>query len=314
MDNQKQYNWMVCVQCMTYNQSIYIEDALNGFTMQETNFPYVCIICDDASTDGEQDVIKNYLEQHFELEDKIATRNEETEDYVLRFARHKTNHNCFFAVFLLKYNHYSIKHPKGGYFFEWLGTKYIALCEGDDFWTDSNKLQNQVDFLEAHLECSICATGAQELYPDGRFEDKVPFEVKEFYTTEDFLTKKRFVATCSIVYRWKYLSNQPRPKFMEICKVGDYPLFLYMCTKGKFGFINKVMSVHRFAAVNSWTRRTNTIKRRWESFYNSFFTFSEFDKYTNRKYHREISKVKFRIFFLCMKSIAGILLKRIVRI
>ncbi|MCR5151648.1 MAG: hypothetical protein K6A98_00660 [Prevotella sp.] len=150
MNDQKQYKWAVCTSCMTYNQSVYIEDALNGFTMQETNFPYVCIICDDASTDGEQDVIRNYLEQHFELDDKTVTRNEETEDYFLMFARHKTNHNCFFAVLFLKYNHYG-KKSKFPYISKWMdNSKYLAMCEGDDYWTAPQKLQMQVDYLETH--------------------------------------------------------------------------------------------------------------------------------------------------------------------
>lgn len=150
MNDQKQYKWTVCTSCMTYNQSTYIEDALNGFTMQKTNFPFVCIVVDDASTDGEQDVIKKYLEQHFELEDKTITRNEETEDYVLSFARHKTNRNCFFAVLFLKYNHYR-KKSKLPYISKWIdNSKYLAMCEGDDYWTAPQKLQTQVDYLETH--------------------------------------------------------------------------------------------------------------------------------------------------------------------
>ena len=71
---------------MTFNHAQYIEDALNGFTMQQTTFPYVCCIIDDASTDGEQEVIRNYLNEHFDLEDKMIARHEETDDYVLTFA------------------------------------------------------------------------------------------------------------------------------------------------------------------------------------------------------------------------------------
>ncbi|MBR4365861.1 MAG: glycosyltransferase family 2 protein, partial [Bacteroidaceae bacterium] len=83
-------NFIVRVSCMTFNHAPYIEDAMNGFTMQETTFPFVCTIIDDASTDGEQEVIKKYLQEHFDLEDSSVVRNEETDDYVLTFARHKT--------------------------------------------------------------------------------------------------------------------------------------------------------------------------------------------------------------------------------
>ena len=151
----------ICVRCTTYNQSSYIEDALNGFTMQETNFPYVCTILDDASTDGEQEVIKKYLQEHFDLDNRSVVRNEETDDYVLTFAQHKTNRNCYFAVLFLKYNHYSIKKAKDQYIKEWLDVKYIALCEGDDYWIDPYKLQKQVDYLESHPNCTmVCCKAA----------------------------------------------------------------------------------------------------------------------------------------------------------
>ena len=103
MNEQEKYDWMVYVSCMTFNHAPYIVDAMNGFTMQNTDFPFVCAIVDDASTDGEQEVIKNYLNEHFDLEDKVVARHEETDDYVLTFARHKTNLNCYFAVSGLQY-------------------------------------------------------------------------------------------------------------------------------------------------------------------------------------------------------------------
>ena len=151
--------FLVRVCCLTYNHAPYIKDAMNGFCMQETNFPFVCTIMDDASTDGEQEVIKKYLADHFDLDDQTIVRNEETDDYVLTYARHKTNHNCFFAVYYLKYNHYSIKKSKVPYISEWQdNVKYIALCEGDDYWICPQKLQIQLDFLENHNDYSLCGT------------------------------------------------------------------------------------------------------------------------------------------------------------
>ena len=76
--------------------------------MQKTNFPFVCLIIDDASTDGEQDVILEYLKVNFELGDNSIARSEETDDFVFTFARHNKNGFCYFAVWLLKQNHYSI--------------------------------------------------------------------------------------------------------------------------------------------------------------------------------------------------------------
>lgn len=151
------YKYLVRVNCMTFNQSSYIEDAMNGFCMQETSFPFVCVIMDDASTDGEPEVIKNYLQQHFNLDDETIVIKDESDDCIRIFAQHVANKNCYFAVVLLKCNHYSIKKPRRPYVDDdWYNTKYIAFCEGDDYWTDPLKLQMQVDFLEEHKDYSLC--------------------------------------------------------------------------------------------------------------------------------------------------------------
>lgn len=148
----------VCVRCMTYNQRNYIEETLHGFCMQDTHFPFVCIIVDDASTDGEPEVIKKYLDDNFQTNDKMLSEREETNDYELTFARHKENNNCYFAVFLLKYNHWGQK-DKTPYYIEWMNaSKYLAICEGDDYWTDARKLENQVNFLEGHPDYALCYT------------------------------------------------------------------------------------------------------------------------------------------------------------
>lgn len=144
--------YMVCVKCMTFNHHAYIEDAMKGFCMQKTDFPYICIVMDDCSTDGEQEEIKRYYQENFDQCD-----TEETDDYVLNFGRHKINENCYFAVFYLKYNHYSIKKDKNPYYARWYDNcKYVAFCEGDDYWIDEKKLQMQVKFLETNLTYSAC--------------------------------------------------------------------------------------------------------------------------------------------------------------
>ncbi len=159
---------MLLVKCMTYNQKAFIEDAMNGFCMQKTSFPFICIIMDDCSTDGEQDTIKNYFQEHF-----TQLNEKETDNYIFHLGKHKTNEKCYFAVFFLKYNHYSIKKSKDSYYTEWLDKcKYIAMCEGDDYWTDENKLQIQVDFLEKHLDFSLCSHRYKKYYQnENRWED-----------------------------------------------------------------------------------------------------------------------------------------------
>lgn len=144
------------VECATFNHAPYIVETMNGFCMQQSNFPYVCVIMDDASTDGEQQIIDNYLHDFFDLQESF-NGEKDTDDYILKIARHKTNLNCYFAVYFLKYNHYSIKKDKRSYDLKVFDdVKYIATCEGDDYWTDASKLQKQIDFLESHSDYVLC--------------------------------------------------------------------------------------------------------------------------------------------------------------
>ena len=86
---------LIRVSCMTFNHASYIEAAMNGFCMQNTKFPFVCTIIDDASIDGDPEVIRRYLADYFAINDEVTARKEETNDYVMQFAQHKTNKNCF---------------------------------------------------------------------------------------------------------------------------------------------------------------------------------------------------------------------------
>lgn len=163
----------VCVRCFTYNQANYIKKTLDGFCLQKTNFPYVCTIIDDCSNDGEQNVLTSYLNTYFELDDHLYCRKKDNDDYSLIFARHKNNHSCFFAVLLLKYNHYSNpvigNNIKFHYISEWHDpAKYVAICEGDDYWIDPDKLQKQYDILESHPSVTCVHTGFYTVDKDGQ--------------------------------------------------------------------------------------------------------------------------------------------------
>lgn len=146
----------VLVRCYTYNHAPYIEDSLKGFSMQETDFPYVCVVVDDASTDGEREVIVSFLDNNC-----VGGYNVMDLDYSeLILATHKDNSNCHFAVYLLKENQYRQKNKKKALVDPWREVcVYEATCEGDDYWTDSQKLQKQVDFLEGHPDYSFSCTG-----------------------------------------------------------------------------------------------------------------------------------------------------------
>lgn len=89
----------VVVRCFTFNQSKYIKETMNGFTMQQTEFPFVCCIVDDSSTDGEQEVIKDYLKDNFNLSDTAVAYQKDTDYAHVLYAQHKMNQNCFLQFF-----------------------------------------------------------------------------------------------------------------------------------------------------------------------------------------------------------------------
>lgn len=144
--------YTVLVRCFTFNHSKYIEDALNGFVMQQTTFPFACLVVDDASTDGEQEVIKSWMEQECDMADAKHIDIPTAEVIIVP---HKTNRNCTIAVYLLRENLFRQREKKMKHVIPWREhCQYEAMCEGDDYWIDPLKLQTQVDFLDAHPEVS----------------------------------------------------------------------------------------------------------------------------------------------------------------
>lgn len=238
-------DFLVSIHCMTYNHAAYIEDAMNGFCTQETTFPFVAIIVDDASTDGEPEAIISYLNAHFDMS---QARKWETDDARFIYAQHSEKNNCYFAVVLLKYNFWQAKKDKGPLIKEWTNTKYVAICEGDDYWTSPNKLQKQVDFLDAHSDYSMCFHDVGIKAEKGRdwYDVFGKLEDRDYTGIENML--KWSVPTCSIVYRaglWKSYPNNP--KFT----MGDNVLILQCSRYGRLRCIAEKMGVYRLTPT-SW--------------------------------------------------------------
>ena len=271
--------YMVRVECMTYNHAAYIEDAMNGFCMQETDFPFVCVIVDDASTDGEPEVIRNYLEQHFDLTDTHYARTEETNDYVLSFARHNTNHNCFFGVLFLKYNHYR-KKGKNPYFEEWSQAKYIALCEGDDYWTDKRKLQEQVNALNRHSECSFCSTGSLIRRIDDTYLDRT---IKEDNTAIyifgiEAWERKPISKTFTLLIRREAL-KAALSSVRNYKNTIDMHLSYHLIKLGKCAYIPKPMAMYRITGEGAWTSLSWAQQKKWQySIYRELYIKNNKDK------------------------------------
>jgi len=207
---------LVSVVCLTYNHEAYIRECLDGFVMQKTNFPFIAIVHDDASTDGTADIVREYEKKYPHIIKGIYQKENQ----------YKTNPEAI---------NNSIK--------PFLTGKYIALCEGDDYWTDPLKLQKQVDFMEANLEYSMCFHKAKVIYDDQ--PDKVStlfgnIENRDYMLDELFLDW--IVPTASIVYRSKFINNiKQDPDFMY----GDGIIVLSMASCGKVRAFEEVMSVYR---------------------------------------------------------------------
>lgn len=230
----------VCARCFTFNHAKYITDTMNGFTMQRTDFPFVCCIVDDASTDGEQDVIMNYVREHFDLSEGSGYYQKETDYAHITYAQHKTNKNCYFAILLLKENHYSQHKSRRPYLTEWTdGVPYEAICEGDDYWIDAYKLQKQFEVMEANPHCSCC-THQTLIVRDGKETDEVFHTLnKTIYKLEDLLGGRRFHTASYLFRATPYIKDFPK------VVSGDKALILLFASIGDIYCLHETMAVYR---------------------------------------------------------------------
>jgi glycosyltransferase involved in cell wall biosynthesis len=232
--------------CATYNQESYIIDALKGFVMQETTFPVVYTIVDDASTDLTAEVIREFVKDNFDLQDSSVAYEKDTDYGHVTFARHKTNKNCYFAVIYLKENHFSQKKPKAPYLTEWMDTKYVAYCEGDDYWTDPLKLQKQVGFLEGHEEYGFVGTNVW-LDINGVLSQEPPYFSSgkiegDFVLMGDVFEDAKYgpvARTVSVLYKNEVL--QPYSQYAS----GDILLEAILAKYSKYAFYQGYASVYR---------------------------------------------------------------------
>lgn len=250
MENTNKF--LVHIVCTAYNHESFIRDSMEGFVMQKTNFPFVAIIVDDASTDKTRETILQYLKDYFALDNPLVSRMEDKDYGQFYFAQHRDNTNCFFAVILLKENHYRRNMTRTGYYKEWSETKYKAMCEGDDYWTDPYKLQKQIDYLESHPNCMLTVHSAnwktgEDCYPGGCQE---PFP-KDYSVEELIRCGGYFFATASFVFRSSL--NLDWPEWRKKASVGDYPLQILSGLRGDVHYLPDKMCVYRYQNDGSWS-------------------------------------------------------------
>jgi glycosyltransferase involved in cell wall biosynthesis len=203
---------VVSVLCITYNHVNFIRDAIEGFLMQETNFPVQIFIHDDASTDGTSNIVKEYSEKYPKLFWTILqTENQWS----------KGNINAFFFGFMQK-----------------LGGEFIALCEGDDYWTDNRKLQVQVDFLYRNAGFSACGHGAHYMNEKNEILGFMPpEEYRRDYSKDELINVHAWIATNSLVFRNVI---QGCPKDLSNVLHGDNVITSLLGHHGKFKYLKEI--------------------------------------------------------------------------
>lgn len=270
-------NPLVAIECTTYNHEPYIRECLEGIVNQKTNFPYVAIVHDDASTDGTAKIIREYALKYPDIIKPIC----QTENQYSKPG--KTIRRILDKA---------IKET---------GAKYIAWCEGDDYWTDPLKLQKQFDFMESHPEYSLHFHNAsyynQQLGKVTSHFDRYP-EDTTVPTETMIIQGGGFCPSCSLFYRSELMKDYP--DFARNYHIGDLPLQIYLAIKGKVFYSPENMSTYRIMVPGSWTMNTyyaekldrvTDVKRGYKKLLKSLSFLNNFDKFSDFKYHDSFEKV-----------------------
>lgn len=217
---------MVTIRCLVYNHEPYLRQCLDGFVMQQTNFRFEAIVHDDASTDGSAAIIREYAAKYPDI---IKPIYEKENQYSKRDGSLRRIMNA---------------HMHG---------KYVAYCEGDDYWTDPLKLQKQVDFLESHPDYVMCTHRFQILSEEtkefkedwnGRFKAGLHFDLAHFMERNSWVTQP-----LSLLYRRSALNKEEYYKYKNS---KDVTLMYYLLQQGKGLLMPDFMGVYRVHKGGVW--------------------------------------------------------------
>jgi glycosyltransferase involved in cell wall biosynthesis len=226
--------YKLSVRLMTYMHESFIKQAMDGIMMQKTNFKIEVVVGDDFSTDRTLDIIKSFQNTdhiHIKiLERKIGDAYWQKRQNLGRL------HN-FFNI---------LENCLG---------RYVALLDGDDFWTDPYKLQKQVDFLEANEAYVLCATRVE--YVDDNGSHLRDFGTDGTYTIND-LAKENLISTPTAVYRVEGLKQLPN--WILNCPVADWPLWLFLSQQGKVQILEDITTCYRVHSGGIWGANINNGK------------------------------------------------------
>lgn len=210
---------IVSIQCLVYNHEPYLRKCLDGFVMQKTNFKFEAIVHDDCSTDKSCAIIREYAEKYPDIIKPIYEKENQ-------YSKHDGSLNRI------------MDNASIG--------KYVAICEGDDYWIDPLKLQKQVDFLESHPDFDMVRTDSNVYYQDTNITINSVFGKKLFPNCEDtfvdYVVRPAWLATCS------WLIRSPLGDYDNLpndCFKGDLALMIYIAKRSKVKYLPEATSVYR---------------------------------------------------------------------
>lgn len=251
---------LVSISCITYNHASFIRQCLDGFLMQKCNFEYEIVIHDDASTDGTTEIIKEYEKKFPNIIKPIYQKENQ-------YSKGFTAPNPMF----------NYPRAKG---------KYIALCEGDDYWTDPLKLQKQVDFLEQNEDCSICWTKYYKIKENNNNIIEEPEWInlipkgKDFSINLDNIFTPYCTLTCTCMFRKESL-NLNQLKKMHYVK--DNTLYALCLLNGNGKLLNFYSTVYRLHEGGVYSN-ASTFNQKYYSFHNINEIISTFTQCNNKNF------------------------------
>lgn len=257
----------VCV--LTYQHISYIKECLEGILMQQTSFSFEILLGEDHSTDGTREICIEYAQKY---PDKIRLFLHNRENNILIGGRLTGRFNLLYTLFCSR-------------------GKYIAMCEGDDYWTDPLKLQKQFDFLENNPECTLCSHPSRTIFTGGAHEDVI--EGAKFAGVEKFSSREIiggvYIRTVTMLFKSEILKYIPA--WYATVAFGDLPLQLICASKGNIGFLSReVMTVYRRGVVGAWSHGKNNYRWYIKRINDHIEIFNLFNKFTGFKYNKLIKK------------------------
>lgn len=224
----------VSIRLQTYNQAQFLIQCLEGVNMQKTDFPFELVIGDDGSTDDTDGLIENFALRTDLNPNMTIVKLRRDEGYFQKRKQYGRLYN-FYDI---------INHCKG---------EYIALLDGDDYWTDPLKLQRQVDLLDSDPSLSICFHQTLVTYDDGRQESFHNNNQKERTSLKDIVVKN-YIATCSAVIRARKVNV---PDIILESPIGDWIMYLHHAQYGDIHYIDSPMGVYRIHSQGLWQTKRN---------------------------------------------------------